>query len=99
MSDDDDLTTIGAPPTLDLPALNAWLRKGEAEFGPVIAIGVKTDKSATSATFKYKPGQPKQATIYLKADAGGVTPGNAKVCEGSALVSEREEKVVIYRAP
>jgi hypothetical protein len=99
MSEGDDLTTIGAPPELDLPDLNKWLRKGEAQFGPVIAIGVKSDGSATSATFKYKPGQPKQATIYLKSDAGSAPATYAKVCEGQAFVSNEKENVVIYRAP
>ncbi len=99
MSESDDLTTIGAPPTLNLADLNKWLRKGEATYGPVIAIGVKSDGSATSATFKYQPGQPKQATIYLKADAGSVPPTQTKVCAGQAFVSNEKESVVIFRAP
>jgi hypothetical protein len=99
MSESDDLTTIGAPPALDLAGLNKWLRKGEAAYGPVIAIGVKSDGSATSATFKYKPGQPKQATIYLKADAGSVPSTHSRVCAGQAFISDAKESVVIYRAP
>ena len=99
MSEGDDLTTIGAPPALDLADLNKWLRKGEATYGPVIAIGVKGDGSATSATFKYKPGQPKQATIYLKADAGSAPATHIRVCNGEAFVSNDKESVVIYRAP
>ncbi|HEX8469414.1 MAG TPA: hypothetical protein VF620_16590 [Allosphingosinicella sp.] len=99
MSEGDDLTTIGAPPALDLVDLNKWLRKGEATYGPVIAIGIKSDGSATSATFKYQPGQPKKATIYLKADSGSAPATYTRVCAGEAFVSNDKEKVVIYRAP
>ncbi|HEX8308830.1 MAG TPA: hypothetical protein VF645_10480 [Allosphingosinicella sp.] len=101
MADDEDISTIGAEPGLSLEELNDWLEHKEGLYGPVIAIGIKADRTATSASFRYEPGQPtKTALIYRKDQASStVPPGQVKQCEGEALILNAETDVVIYRAP
>lgn len=91
------LNTIGAPPEHTIEQLNSWLRHKEAGYGPVIAIGIKADKSCTSATFRYEPGQPKKPTIYREGEP--IPPGHKKVCEGEAFDAGEEIAVSIYREP